>query len=38
MLILNRLIYRKFYEKEKKIQNIIFVQMYEMNKIQMHLK
>jgi len=39
MLILNRFIYPKIYEKEKKnLQKIIVIQMYEIKKIQMHFQ
>jgi hypothetical protein len=40
MLIFNMLIYKLFYEKKEKenLQNIIFVQMYEIVKIQMHFQ
>jgi hypothetical protein len=34
MLILNRFIYKLFYEKEKNLQDIIVVEMYELVNIQ----
>jgi hypothetical protein len=38
MLILNMFIYKLFYEKKEKenLEDIIFVQMYKIAKIQMH--
>jgi len=36
MLIFNMFIYKVFYEKNKNLQDIIIVQMYEKMKIQMH--
>jgi len=38
MLILNMFIYKLFYEKEKNLQNIIVVEMYEIMNIQMHFQ